>query len=182
MRRRPPLDATLRSRSASSPQTAPSRKNTKRQWSMSIWKPCKKSASRVGDDDLRLTLRGRGREHQPQADEGGDADEQKEQKAAEPAIIGEGADIGIMRLEIEDEAEAQGPKAHEAVEQHGNGAQLIAEAARRAVVVILRGGGALIEKVRASPGLSEAAAIRATIIATRRGARHDDAPLHLQIA
>jgi len=98
-------------------------------------------------DDLRLPLAWRLREHHAQADEGGGSDEKDEQEAADPAIIGEGADIGIVRIEFEDEAEPQRSETAEVVEQHGDRPQLVAEPTRRAFVIVLRGDGSLIEEL-----------------------------------
>ncbi|MFO1136888.1 MAG: hypothetical protein U1E30_17050 [Rhodoblastus sp.] len=51
-----------------------------------------------------------------------------------------------MRLEVEDQAKAQGTETHGALEQHRQRAQLIAEAAGDAAIVVLFELGALQEK------------------------------------
>ena len=63
-----------------------------------------------GREHLREPLIGRGREHQPNARRRRDADQQQEQKPANPSAIGEGADVGVVRFETEDEPEAEGTR------------------------------------------------------------------------
>ena len=75
-------------------------------------------------------------------------------ETAEPAVGGEGVDIGIMGLKAEGDAEAQRPETIGQVEQHRDRPLLVAEAPVRPAVIVLRRLGA-IEEQSERPGCSK---------------------------
>src|SRR5215208_7894300 len=98
-----------------------------------------------------LTLERRWGEAQAKADEAGGEHERQEREAAKPPAIGEAADIGVVRLEAEGQAPAQRTEAVRPLDQHRNAANLVAEAAGHALVILLRDLGAILEPLRDIP-------------------------------
>ena len=103
-------------------------------------KPLQQEREERWDENLRQAPVGRPYEHQAKADENARRGEENPGETADPTVIGESADIGIMRFEVEDEPEAQRAEARRAFEQHRQRAQLIAETASHALIIVLRQG------------------------------------------
>ena len=108
---------------------------------------CTKKTSSEGQNTWATRRNGRRRERHAKTHVGGQADEQAEREPAEPTVGREGVDVGIVRLQTEDQPEAQRPEAVHVVQQHRQGAGLVAEAPRRAFVVVLVERGALQEQI-----------------------------------
>ena len=88
--------------------------------------------------DLREAAVGRQGEHQPKTDETGRHGDNDPGEASDPTIIGKSANVGIMRLKLEEISESERPEAFRPFEQHGKRADLVAESSGRAFIIGLR--------------------------------------------
>ena len=112
--------------------------NRWRQCMVSICTPCSICGSIAANTPMNSVCTLRAPEHEDQADIERQRDEHREGDAADPAERREGAEEHLVRIGREIFGEAERPEPERPIEQHRDRADLVAEAALFAGIVILR--------------------------------------------